>query len=219
MRRMMVEFVPDPRWVPDLIEMYWRLDQIESFNVLEVFEVDTEGCRRVVKAEYVFSKSVGKWDGYPTPKTDVMATLKRGDHSAIVIAEVFLPQEWRELVKRHQLELVWDVAVPRTYSNMVATVLGAERELGRLLEALAGVGKVVSVSYKEEPVCRRGVLGNLSRRQREVLLAAKAEGYYDYPRRVRSEDLARKMGIKKSTLIEHLRRAENRLIQEVLAEY
>lgn len=52
----------------------------------------------------------------------------------------------------------------------------------------------------------------LSPRQREVFQLAQNRGYYEYPRKVTAQELADEMDITKSTLIEHLRKAEQKLM-------
>lgn len=57
----------------------------------------------------------------------------------------------------------------------------------------------------------------LTDRQREVLRAAFERGYYDIPRGVSSDDIADEFGLEKSTVLEHLRRAEQNIVDAVLA--
>lgn len=52
----------------------------------------------------------------------------------------------------------------------------------------------------------------LTERQREVFEAARCRGYYDLPRRITSAALADELGIAKATLLEHLRKAESKLL-------
>jgi predicted DNA binding protein len=59
-------------------------------------------------------------------------------------------------------------------------------------------------------------LNQLTAKQQEVLLAAYKYGYYDIPRKISSEDLAKKLGLVNSTVVEHLRKAELRLIRQVI---
>lgn len=56
----------------------------------------------------------------------------------------------------------------------------------------------------------------LSDRQAEVVGLALAEGYYEWPRLVDAETLAEELGIAHSTFLEHLRKAESRLLRSAL---
>ena len=64
---------------------------------------------------------------------------------------------------------------------------------------------------------RRDILTVLTDRQREVLTAANAYGYYEYPRRVSSEKLAERVGVSKPVLLQHLRKAEHRIMADIFA--
>jgi predicted DNA binding protein len=59
----------------------------------------------------------------------------------------------------------------------------------------------------------------LSERQREAVLLAHQEGYYDWPRKIKATELAEEMGVAHSTYIEHLRKAEEKLITRSLNDY
>lgn len=52
----------------------------------------------------------------------------------------------------------------------------------------------------------------LSKRQREVFEFARQRGYYEWPRNVSTRELAEEMDISKTTLLEHLRKAESKLL-------
>jgi len=58
---------------------------------------------------------------------------------------------------------------------------------------------------------------SLSPRQAEVVEAAMAAGYFEWPREIDAKGLASRMGIAHSTLLEHLRKAEKKLIQDALS--
>jgi hypothetical protein len=61
-------------------------------------------------------------------------------------------------------------------------------------------------------------LNSLTEKQRNVLITAFKLGYYSMPRRVGTEQLAKKLGLHKSALQVHRRKAEMKLIAEVLKE-
>jgi len=85
------------------------------------------------------------------------------------------------------------------------TLLGYD-ELRELLRDLLGLNaRVLRVSkvVGEEP---------LTVRQEQVLVAALESGYFDYPRKVRLSELAKRLNISPSTLDEVLRRAERNVL-------
>ncbi|QLG28671.1 helix-turn-helix domain-containing protein [Halorarum halophilum] len=53
---------------------------------------------------------------------------------------------------------------------------------------------------------------SLSDRQREVFEVARERGYYERPRGVSAADLAAELGVSKATVLEHLRKAESKLL-------
>jgi len=61
-------------------------------------------------------------------------------------------------------------------------------------------------------------LSRLTEKQRQAIVKAYEYGYFDAPRRISSEQLTKKLGLVKSTLTIHLRRAEHRLLAEMLNE-
>jgi predicted DNA binding protein len=72
--------------------------------------------------------------------------------------------------------------------------------------------RLTSIDTKGE-----SLLSKLTHRQRQMLLTAYALGYYDVPRRISSDDLSRHLNVDKSTVIEHLRKAERKLIGSIIA--
>jgi predicted DNA binding protein len=54
----------------------------------------------------------------------------------------------------------------------------------------------------------------LTKRQREILEIAYLKGFFDVPRKVSLKALAKELGISGSSLMESLRRAQGRLLEE-----
>ena len=49
---------------------------------------------------------------------------------------------------------------------------------------------------------------NFSEQQEQILKKAISSGYYEWPRKISAQDLAKKLNLNKATLLEHLRKAE-----------
>ena len=100
------------------------------------------------------------------------------------------------------------------------TLLGSSSQVKRYLTDLS---KQTLVKYKIASLTDAkfppdSPLGRLTDKQRRVLIAAFRLGYYDVPRRITSEELAKKLNLVKSTFSAHVRKAEGRLLREMLSE-
>ncbi|WP_232701385.1 helix-turn-helix domain-containing protein [Halobacterium wangiae] len=96
----------------------------------------------------------------------------------------------RYLGERSDIETEIDEICERT---------GAEIDIAR-------IGSVGGESRELQQVDR------LTRSQREVYELAREKGYYEWPREVSTRELADQLDISKTTLLEHLRKAEAKLL-------
>jgi predicted DNA binding protein len=81
------------------------------------------------------------------------------------------------------------------------------------------VGRIVNVSFKKATYQKRDILSVLTEKQKDIVLTANRYGYYEYPRKINSSQLSEKVNISKPTLVEHLRKAEVRILKEILTGY
>jgi len=68
------------------------------------------------------------------------------------------------------------------------------------------------VEYKIAEIAKMSKARSLTSKQERVLKSALELGYYDYPKRISTEDLSKVVGLAPSTISEILRRAEKRII-------
>ncbi|MWG36289.1 helix-turn-helix domain-containing protein [Halomarina oriensis] len=100
-----------------------------------------------------------------------------------------------------------------TPTHRVYTVLLFRREdLRAMIDEFRQVGAVTlgKITRFDEPSHQ------LTGRQREVVSVALELGYFEWPRRINSEQLAAELDISRATLLEHLRKAESKLITAAL---
>jgi predicted DNA binding protein len=100
-----------------------------------------------------------------------------------------------------------------TANHRVYTVLLFRREdLRAMVDEFRQVGAVTlgKITRFDEPTHQ------LTARQEEVVSVALELGYFEWPRRIKSEELAAELDISRATLLEHLRKAESKLITAAL---
>ena len=95
----------------------------------------------------------------------------------------------------------------------VYNVLAFQHEdLTNIIREFRSYGTVTVESLTEFP----GSEPDLTDRQREVVETALESGYFEWPRETSSEELAEKLGITRGTCLEHLRKAESKLLHEAI---
>lgn len=99
------------------------------------------------------------------------------------------------------------------------TYIGNENQVKRVLEnlQLAGVRYRI-ILLTDAKFSIDSPLNALTEKQRAVLIAAHELGYFDVPRKISSRDLAKKLGLRKSALATHCRKAELRVLTQLLKE-
>jgi predicted DNA binding protein len=122
-------------------------------------------------------------------------------------------------MREFDLDIIWTSPIYKSRDLFVHTCIGDAENLNKVLRLMSTYGEVQNVIFEEASFSGNDPLSRLTPRQRELLVAAKRYGYYEYPRRINSAQLAGKLGISKATAVEHLRKAEARLIATLLAGY
>jgi hypothetical protein len=218
MRRVTLEFNYQDAWKQIFGS---HAEKVEILEGLRCFKCDLEGiaiiCRIKLKDKRMNVKDlVGKGI-----LTNIEVLYKEKDGSQVVFIEgrLSIPQQLPKGVRLPKLL----AARPPDFldtDRMKVEVLGRETDVKKILQNASRwsntykiLGLTSSIDKKEE----ESLLSRLSIKQRQALLTAFALGYYDVPRRISSEELSRHLNADKSTVVEHLRKAEKKLIDGIIS--
>jgi len=114
----------------------------------------------------------------------------------------FIPDEEIRIHDGHEY---WTVIVTASRGSIQARLDEIRAEMDAEIEVL---GMKSAASGSGGPLPATG----LSERQREVFELARRRGYYAWPRGTSATELAAELGVTKSTVLEHLRKAEAKLL-------
>lgn len=128
---------------------------------------------------------------------------KNSIHDAFV-SRGFVPEEE---IRVHDGYEYWTVII----SASRATIQQRLDEIRQEMDAEIIIGGMKS-PQTNTPQNQR--TDRLSERQREVFKLAQQSGYYSWPREKSAIDLAEELGVSKTTLLEHLRKAEAKILGE-----
>jgi hypothetical protein len=215
MRRVTLEFNYQDAWKQIFGS---NAEKVEILEGLRCFKCDLESiaiiCRIKLKDKRMNVKDlIGKG-----LLTNIEILYKEKDGSEVVFIEgrLCIPQ----LPKGARLPKLL-VARPPDFldvDRMKVEVLGREMDIKKILQNASRWSNtykilgLTSIDAKEE-----SLLSKLSIKQRQALLTAFALGYYEVPRKISSEELSSHLNADKSTVVEHLRKAEKKLIGSIIA--
>ncbi|WP_297092440.1 helix-turn-helix domain-containing protein [Thermococcus sp.] len=151
------------------------------------------------------------------PQTKDVKAFPRNEHYLIYLRASFGPQ-------KEKAEMLFELQKKGLVVFESGTFVGGESVLSVLCEESL-VGEVVRtfretygarVISVEEAEPESSPLSKLTKRQAEVLLLAYKSGYFDTPRRVTLRELSQMLGLSPSTVKEHLRKAQRKVLEEVI---
>jgi DNA-binding CsgD family transcriptional regulator len=217
MRRITMEFDYQKAW---MLIFGTNSEKVEVLEALRCFKCDTQGlaiiCRLRLKERNMKIQDLLTGKGL---LTNIELLYKEKDGSLVVFIEgrSCVPKPPKDIKPPKML-----MARPPDFldvDRMKVEMIGKENEIKKLLHYTNKWGYnsfkilgLTSIDAKGE-----SLLSKLTPRQRQMLLTAYALGYYDVPRRISSDDLARHLNVDKSTTVEHLRKAERKLIGGIIA--
>lgn len=168
--------------------------------------VEAIEASRLTERVTEFPHSWGALDAGPVPGNATRGLLVEYESahsiSPPLVSRGFIPDE---PVRIRDGREVWTVVTKASREAAQDRLAAVRAEMGAEVE-------LVQITTPEtEPVTLLRT-DDLSERQREVFELARDRGYYEWPREVSAGDLACELDLSKATLLEHLRKAESKLL-------
>jgi len=217
MRKMTLEIEPTDHTMKELAPQF---EQIHSYEVLDTLKIDYE------KGQYVDLIECTLKDGVSIDDLDSIGNMKvlnvlgsRGSkHTCLVKGMESLDPG--NSYKDIDLDLIWSKPSIISENRITVSCIGDQQNLLKFIELVKRhVGRIANMTFQKAVYQNQDILKVLTEKQREIIITASKHGYYEYPRKINSEGLAKKVNISRATLVEHLRKAEGRIIMEIAGGY
>lgn len=209
MRKMIVRV---PNYLLDCCGQFAEIaERFEIINVFNIRPTDyTEVCRITLKEGAAIESVRNEYISEIT----VLAGEGR-DYTFLVKGRV--SEEISGFIARFDLRIDYPIVFDETSCQF--GMIGSSEELQNIVNAAKerNWGLEILALYDYNPLVS-GLLSELTDKQRDILKTAYRNGYFDHPRKIDAGKLAEKTGIHKTTLLEHLHKAEKRLVGRILDE-
>ena len=227
MKKTILEIDPSTVKVPQIMkridfqELLSKIDFIEGTNLFNIDPEQSSVASMTVKKAGIFRVKLKKdvvLSDLIDPKwsTTVIEPLeeKDGVYTCFIKAQVDgLPSGLLESINFDNL--LMSLPLYLSEQKFIISFIGDNETIKAYLNLLKAFGISYKVVSLQKP-SQESSLSFLTERQKEILITAKSKGYYDNPRRISSKTLAQEFGISTSTLLEHLRKVEKKLIELVV---
>ena len=206
----------------DKIQEPSPLNHLKTFEIIQFLRLDNEEFAAICRIETEqdtpefsdwFEKK-GKTDDF----SNGAQILEREKSGAYIVFVKHNPVPLG-LSINHLIGGGYLVATEIREGKIKITYLGTVKQIKNILEKLKLHGlRYRIVSLTDAKFSPNSPLNFLTEKQRRVLIASYKFGYYSLPRKISSEQLAKKINLHKSALATHRRKAELRLITHILKE-
>jgi len=214
MRRVVVELS-----APELAEFIHepRLNEIEFFEALSLLRMTQTEATIVARIKFRDQNvDIGRYFDDPTDVVQVLEREKEGSYVCFMKGK--MQRQFSRVmgvINSGYLSYPYEIRDGR----LRIAFLGSTRVIRRFLRTISTAGlhcKVLSLT--DAKFSSNSPLSKLTGMQQKVVLTAFELGYYDLPRKIGSRELAKRLGVAEPTLIVHRRKAERKLLSEILEE-
>ena len=218
MRMVTIEIEPS-----DVVKEMRRptFEHVHSYEVLEVLKMDYEAALFVDLIECVTKEGVSIHDLWSIGNMEILSVVKSEGNRHTCLVKGIEMDMTKEEYKELDLDLIYTTPSFQSEDRIVLSFMGEQKNLMTFVTLMkeGQIGEVTNMTFKRAAYQRKDMLSVLTDKQREVMVAAYNHGYYDVPKGISSERLSERVNISKPTMLEHLRKAERRILAEIMAGY
>lgn len=222
MRKLTIEFKPNKSF-KKMTEQYLPFDKLKSIEVLELLRWDSAKGIKLVLAEITMKDEYSIEDFILPPGSEIISILQHNKNKYICLLKGKLTHRLIEVIKqmmnKSDLNLILDTPNISSKERFVMSLIGDQQSLTSFIEGIKKIGTIVKTSFLKPVYQGNNLLSCLTNKQKEILIQAKNFGYYEYPRKINSEQLAKHINLGRATVIEHIRKAESRIMNQILTGY
>jgi hypothetical protein len=214
MRKLTLEMEPNESARKSMEPLF---EKIHSYEILETLKIDLEECICIDLVEFVLKDGVSMEDQSYIGDMEILSVLKSDGNEHTCLIKHHEPEDSKDEFRKFDLDIIYTTPMIIARDRQVISVLGEQKDLKKFIELVRpNADRITNMSFKRAAYQKKDILSVLTHKQKETIIAAYDHGYYDYPKKITSEELSKKVNISKGTMMEHLRKAEGRLLREIL---
>jgi predicted DNA binding protein len=216
MRTLILEIEPFETVKKEMAETF---AQVRSYSILETLKMDYQEGICIEIVELTLKEGASIHDIRTVGNMEILSVLKSIDSKHTCLIRYKEPEESMGQFKESDLGLIHTIPTIISPERFTISMMGERKNLSDFVEMIKNAGTIRKMSFRRAAYQKADILAVLTDKQREVMVAAFQNGYYDFPKKISSKKLCRKVSISKPTLLQHMRKAEGRILKEIMTGY
>ncbi|MFA5313299.1 MAG: helix-turn-helix domain-containing protein [Methanomassiliicoccales archaeon] len=200
-------------------EMAETFAQVRSYSILETLKMDFQEGICIEILEFTLKEGASIYDIKTVGNMEILSVLRSVDSKHTCLIRYTESEEAKEQFQESDLGLIHTIPTIISMEKFTISMMGEQENLSDFVEMMKRVGTIRKMSFRRAAYQKADILDVLTDKQREVMVSAFQNGYYEYPKRISSVQLCQKVGVSKPTLLQHMRKAEGRMLKEIMTGY
>ena len=195
------------------------VDKIEAKSFLKI---DLQKGEKIAIVEFTM-KSGYVFDDIPFPPfAKILNVLAQHENQFLVLIQIRYDSAIRRRIQSSFSpfgieEIFYETPAYLEGNRLVFSILGEKKALSSFLTLVKKIiGDLTILRIQDHTYNDESILSELTDRQKEILIKAKQSGYYEIPRKITTMELAKEFEISKTAILEHLRKAEGKIMMRVI---
>ena len=216
MRTLTLEIEPFETVIEGMAETFAR---VRSYKILETLKMDYQEGICIEILEFTLKEDASIHDIRKVGNMEILSVLKSIDSKHTCLIRYTEPEETIGLFQESDQGLIHTIPTVISPEKFIISMMGERKNLSDFVEMIKNAGTIRKMSFRRAAYQRADILAVLTDKQKEVMVAAFQNGYYDFPKKISSKKLCGKVSISKPTLLQHMRKAEGRILKEIMTGY
>lgn len=195
------------------------MDKVEYMEGLHLVKLDIVKGIKIVIVEFKFKDGYTLKDLGLPEYVHILDVVEQEDNRCICLVKVVADERMKGMMRFFNQDVIYEPPFRYKDGKVIISFLSDSKTIQTVLKAFQLLGVVDDISIHRAILSDTSPIGLLTEKQKETVLTAKKMGYYEIPRRTDSRKLARALHLSKATALEHLRKAEKRLLNHMLQGY
>ena len=200
-------------------EMAETFAHVRSYSILETLKMDYKEGICIEIFEFTLKEGSSIEDMRTMGNLEILSVLKSIDNKHTCLIRYTESEESIGQFQESDLGLIHTIPTIISPEKFTLSMIGERKNLEDFIKMMRNAGTIRNMSFRKAAYQKADILAVLTDKQREVMVAAFQNGYYDYPKKISSERLCHKVSISKPTLLQHMRKAEGRILREIMTGY